>query len=378
MLVEKYRPRSVEDILGNKKAIDEMKNWIKKWRRGKALMIYGPPGCGKTLSVYLLAKYFNYEVLESTAEDVRSYKALKEMFNEAMRQQSLFFRGKIILIDEIDFLDSPKAVVELIKKSEFPVILVGSDPFKKKLYSVRRRCKILKFRKVNRHLIYSFLKTVCESEGMNYDEDALNHVAIVSNGDVRAALIDIDVLKPNIVMESVEKLGYRGQTENIFNTLRIIFSTKSIENVKIAVDNCEISTDEIFSWIKENITIEYNISETAKSYNYISKGSLFNSRIIKTQSWGLMKYFSELSFFGTALSGKSKKSFVIYQSPMSRKKTSYELDEVLRKISKKLHISKKEAFWCLKLIKMVANENKNILKEFNFTKDDINLVESCV
>ena len=76
--LEKYKPQSLNDIVGNKRNIDKMKKWIKNFNKeGKedkrrSILLSSPPSLGKTSCATLLLKHFNYDVIEFNASEVRT------------------------------------------------------------------------------------------------------------------------------------------------------------------------------------------------------------------------------------------------------------------------------------------------------------------
>jgi len=373
MLIETYAPARTKDILGNTKAIEDTRTWIKNWKHG-ALILYGPVGIGKSLAIRLIAKELKLELIESNANEVRGYKAIKETILKATAQRSLFYSGKLIVIDELDALDSTRGISELIKNTSHPVVLIAQDPYLQKLANLRKTCKLVKFIKVRYTEIEKFLEEICKKENIVYDRKALNQLAKISDGDVRAALTDLESLL-ELTQETITSLGFREKKEDIFNTLKIIFKTESIENVRIALDNSEKSPEDLFLWMSENIISEYeNLEDVAGAYDYLSKADIFRARIMKRQAMSLYKYFIEISFYGVALSKKEpSKKFVMYKFPMLYFRKD-ELDSVKEKIAQKLHISKKEAGEYIPLIKIKLEKVK---KEFGFDEDEIELVKSA-
>jgi DNA polymerase III delta prime subunit len=150
-LVEKYRPRTLSEVRGNHKAVEELRKWALNWPAEKtAALLYGKPGIGKTSSAVALANDMGWQVLELNASDKRTQGAINVTAGAASRNASLQNAQKLILLDEIDNLHGnsdrggPKAVTELVKKTREPVILTAND-----LYGVsstlRGHCKLIAF-----------------------------------------------------------------------------------------------------------------------------------------------------------------------------------------------------------------------------------------
>ncbi len=372
MLIQKYEPKSLKEILGNKMQILQIRNWLREWKKGSALILNGPPGVGKTLSVKLLAKELGCELVESYASDDRSASSIKESLLIASRQRSLFYTRKLFLIDDAECIDSAKPVIDVIKSSEFPVILITSDPYDRKFYNIRKYCKIVKFQRIRYDIISEFLQMVCEKEGIKYDKRAIGQLSKNCNGDVRAAITDLESSK-NIDINYVKELGYRNIEENVFETLKILFKATSIESLNIALENFQ---DEIVPWIAENLAEEYESpDEIAKAYNFLSKGDIFSARIIKRQSWSLQKYFFNISALGVALSKKKPYSkFTSYKPPRFRSSKVLP-DSLLSKIAGKTHVSRRRALDYIILLRNIL-ETTGAAKELGLTDEEVESILS--
>ena len=82
--VEKYRPKKIEDIVGNEEAKAPFVEWLKSKRKSKkAVLLYGPPGVGKTALVNAAAREFGFTIIEMNASDTRSEKAINAVAKPA-------------------------------------------------------------------------------------------------------------------------------------------------------------------------------------------------------------------------------------------------------------------------------------------------------
>lgn len=89
----KYAPTQIAQICGNKGQVEKLQRWLRNWpknlksgfrNRGpdengnfRVVMIYGPPGIGKTSAAHLVAKLEGYDIVESNASDTRSKKLME-------------------------------------------------------------------------------------------------------------------------------------------------------------------------------------------------------------------------------------------------------------------------------------------------------------
>ncbi len=365
MLLEKYCPASSKDVIGNKLAMAELSGFLKQWKKGQAVLLAGETGVGKSMVARLVAQELGYEAVEIGADQERKQKDMKS-FVSAAKQSGMFGKKKLFIVDELDQMESGKAVTELVEQSEHPVILIAADMYDKKLYSLRQRCKVIKFSRARWDSIAKFLQETCRKEGIGLEATQLEQIAKMSNGDVRAALIDTETLSAG--KQDIKEIGYREQPQGVFETLKIIFKTTSMENALIALNNAD-DPEELHRWIAENISAEYtDTDDAARAYDAISKADIFYSRIIKRQSWGLQKYFLELSTAGVALAKKSHyNKFINYTRPRFRPRKN---SEAMQKISRKLHTSSRKAAGYMPLLKKMS-KNKKLLEELGVTKEEM-------
>lgn len=378
-LLEKYKPRRISEILDNKKTAEEVLKFVKSYKKGKAIMIYGPPGCGKTLTVEVIAYELRYELVRLTAADFRSYQQLKRSLLQSSLQASLSYKGKILLVDELEFVFDPgmkRGLKELIKESSFPVVLISQNPYIPQLREIRQMCTLVKFNHVKWTSIRRLLERIARTEKIKYDPKALDQLARMANGDVRAALIDLGSLN-EVTMESLQTIGDRAQEQSIFETLKILFKTMDLENAALALDQAEKTPDEIFWWLEENIFREYEKPEdVAKAYHYLAFADFFKNQIMKRQSWALQKYFLDGVMFISIAKKEPYRKFIKYESPkfflQVKTQVSKMLESALEKIGEMTHTSKRRAMEYLFLVQLLIKKKK---VKFNFTLEEIEAIK---
>ncbi len=365
MLPEKYAPKTSKELIGNRLAALELTNFLKQWKRGQAALLSGEPGVGKTLAARLVASELGYEIVEIGADQERG-RGQMQIFSSASKQAGLISKKKLFLVDETDQMESTAAILQLVRESAHPVVLITNDPYDRKLYPLRQHCKMIKFQRLRHDSISKFLLDVCKKDGIDCDPRHIEQIAKMAGGDARAALIDLEAFSAG--RRSIEEMGYREQTQNIFETLKIIFKTSSLENAFIALNNAE-DGEELHRWVAENIADEYDdLEDIARAYDAISKADIFYSRIIRRQSWSLQKYFFELSAGGVALAKQRHHGrFVKYTRPQFR----YRKDsEAAKKIARKLHVSSRKLAAYRHLIQKLA-KNRKLLEELGVAREDL-------
>ncbi len=357
---EKYTPQKTSDIVGQKKSVEKFLTWFRAWKPGKkAALFHGPAGVGKTCLVEALGREKKLEIIELNASDYRTASQIKEVIGQSMRQKSLFKKGKIFLIDEIDGIagredrGGTRELIKIVKGSQYPIVLTANNPYNPKLRSLRSYCLLIPFTKVYYWALVTRLNLICQKEGLKCEKEALRQLAKRSNGDLRSAINDLESLareSKQIKLSDMEKLGEREKETNIFDALKMIFKTKTALAAKLSIQSVDKDVDEIFWWIEQNIINEYeNPVEIAKAYDMLSRADIFRNRINIRQNWKYKKYMIDLMTGGVAVSKKEMyRKFSRYQYPdkikfLGRTKLSRrEEKEKLTELSKKLHCSTKK------------------------------------
>ncbi len=389
---EKYKPGSIKEILGQGTVIREIMNWLENWKPGKAILLCGPPGTGKTLIPEVIAKERGWMLVQVNASDKRNSEAIETTLSEAVKSGSLFHRGKMILIDEVDGISSGDrggigAIVKIIKESKFPVVLTANNPYLPKLAPLRNYTKILKLSRVDPRSIEKRLKEICGKEGVNADEDVLRNLARWSSGDVRSAITDLQMLcegKKEISDKDLEVLGYRERETGIFSVLPTIFRSGNMKAAKNAMQNCDKDPDEIFWWVENNLHQEFRDPVSlAKAYDILSKADLFRQKVSEQQNWRFKLLMMDI-LSGISLAGKPPGSFVQYKSPdrflmLSRlKKKRGEASGLFEKISAYTHSSEKvvKNYYLPYLRIILSSKKKDDACGLELTEDERKLIVS--
>lgn len=220
-LYRKYRPQTFEDVVGQTHIERTLKNAIEQDKVGHAYMFCGPRGTGKTTTARLLAKALLCEkgptpapdgtceqclaIAEGNHPDVYELDAASRTGVDNVREEIIGRvqyaptrgRYKVYIIDEVHML-SPAAFNALLKTLEEPpahvvFILCTTDP-QKILETILSRCQRFDFHRISMEDIEGRLRYVCEQEGFECDDEALQIVARHARGGMRDALSTLEQL----------------------------------------------------------------------------------------------------------------------------------------------------------------------------------------
>jgi len=374
--VKKYTPRKLSDVEGQEQAIQELRKFVAGFKRGKALLLYGGSGGGKTSSVYALAHDLGYELVEINASDTRNAEQINSLLGSASKQASLFFKSKIILVDELDGITGKEdrggvqAILKLIDTSIYPIILAANEPYEQKFSGLRKKCSLVEYQTRPYTSILKFLKRICKEERVSYDEEALTMLARRAGGDMRAAINDLQSLAADdkkLTRKEVEEYGDRDRTDTIIQALMKVLKTTDVDVALGAFDNVEEDLDKIFLWMDENLPKEYTKpADLARGFDALSKADVFKGRIMRWQYYRFYVYCYNLLSAGVAVAKDDKyKSFINYK-PTSRilklwiaKQRNLKKKAIAEKIGDKTHTSKKRALQdTLPYIRPIFKKNK--------------------
>jgi len=382
-LIEKYRAISYKDIISQESAILEIQNFLKQFPKKKALILHGLPGTGKTSLALATAKENNLDLFELNSSDLRNRSKLDEVLKPAAQQQSLFKKGKIILMDEVDgvtgsdFGGIPE-LIRIIEKTAHPMILTGNDIWQSKFSKLRPKCKLIELKPLSIGTIASLLAKVCQEEKIEENPHFLKQIAIKSQGDVRAALNDLQIHSLDQTGD-VSYLQDRHQEQNIFSILQRIFQEKK-PHLDL-FDNTPLSLDEILLWIEENIPREYQNEALAKAFFALSNADKFRGRIYRQQFWRFLVYQNIFQSAGISYAKENPvKKFTKYERPkrilkiwLNNQKTAKK-KTIAQKYSKYTHCSTKRAMRDFRLIQAILKSNQEIQNKLKLSDDEIDFI----
>ncbi|MBN2367746.1 replication factor C large subunit [Candidatus Woesearchaeota archaeon] len=390
----KYQPNNSSEIQGQNKAVEQLLGFVNNFKKGQAALIYGPPGCGKTSAVHAIAKEMELEIIEVNASDARNADSIKAKIGPAISQMSLFSKGKLILVDELDGVSGNSdrgglsELSKLIDKTNFPMVMTANDPWDKKFSTLRKKSEMIEFRTLAYPSVLAIMKNIAAKEEIEFDEDALTSLARRAGGDLRGAINDLQTLAgidKKLTREDVDELSGRRQKDTMINALMRIFKTTNPDVARPALQDVDEEVDDVFLWIDENLPKEYKKAEDlAKAYDNMSKADVFRGRIRRWQHWRYLVYIYDLLTAGIALSKKEKYPGFNKYTRTTRILKIWQYNQknakkkaIAEKIAEKTHTSRKNVINdTLPFVKLMFKNNKSeaekLAEYFDLDKAEVN------
>ena len=192
-LANQLRPQQVSDFVGQEKIFNENSPLMKMIDRGVLpnLIIWGPPGTGKTSFALYLSEKLDFKFVLANAIDTGA-KKIRELGNEAHNDKVIHGKPTVLFIDEIHRLNKSQQDVLLPFTEKGDLILIGAtteNPSYELNAALLSRAKLLVFDRLSEdnlsQLLNSCLDNFKLSEKLLFNIDVKKEILEESNGDAR-------------------------------------------------------------------------------------------------------------------------------------------------------------------------------------------------
>jgi replication factor C large subunit len=194
MWTEKYRPHSLDGLVGNFEARSQIMRWLDSYAQGKRpLLIIGPPGVGKTSFVHILSAKYDYDLIELNASDSRTRDMLESRVLPILNNTSLYGKPMLLFVDEVDGIyrrqdiGGVEFLSKILREPTIPIILTANsrNPQIKELI---KNCKMIEFHSIPLDQSEKVLDHVLSKEGFRFTKSEKDLILKRSHGDIRSLL----------------------------------------------------------------------------------------------------------------------------------------------------------------------------------------------
>jgi replication factor C small subunit len=223
--VEKYRPKKIDDIVGQSEVTKRLKTYVKA-RNLPNMLFSGAPGIGKTtaalaLAMELFGEKWATNFLELNASDERGIDVVRGKIKDFARTRALEGDFKIIFLDEADALtkDAQNAMRRSMERYSNVCRFILSCNYSSKIIGpIQSRCALFRFRPLKDEAIKKRILYIAKEEGVKINDEALGILLTSSEGDLRRAInmlqssaaikmeIDIETLSAATSVVTPEKI----------------------------------------------------------------------------------------------------------------------------------------------------------------------------
>ena len=231
--IEKYRPATLNDVVGQREIVERLKNYVGA-QSLPHLLFTGTAGIGKTTSAVALAREFfgdDWQVnfRELNASDERGIDVVRNQIKQFARTAPMGKATfKILFLDEADALtnDAQSALRRTMENYAQTCRFILSCNYSSKIIDpIQSRCAIYRFKPLDREAISEELQRIAKNEGLNISESAMDAIIYVAQGDMRKAINALQgaaIINPDISEDMIYEITSTAKPDEIRELLRII------------------------------------------------------------------------------------------------------------------------------------------------------------
>lgn len=300
--IEKYRPNTINEIVGNGQVISILDNMVEK-NSLPHIILFGSSGTGKTSTVLAFAKkiygkFFRHMILELNGSDDRGINVVREQIKEFCSTNNNLYKMfnkknmyKLVILDEVDSmtLDGQFALRRIIENyTENTRFCLICNYITKITPALRSRCLAFRYEPLSNDFIMDKLYDIMDKEKVDLEDDIIDKIVLKSNGDLRKSINMLQCLT------TFSKISSNKGTD-----ITLLFNMIDNKDIEIILKELKSSNNftKKYILIKDIINSkEYNLTDIIYHIidQIIKKDKVINKKIIKELSKLELKTYNNL------------------------------------------------------------------------------------
>jgi len=237
MWIEKYRPRTLEEVVNQKETVEGLRALLKNAATMPHFLFAGPPGTGKSTVALCIARKLmgeNYRslVLELNASDERGIGVVRERikgFSQIIQNAPSGVQFGLVILDECDEMtkDAQTALRRIMETASRTCRFILICNYQSGIIEpIQSRCSVFRFRQLEESEAMSYLERICKAETIDADPKVLKRILELSEGDLRRAVNYLQVVATSakggrLDSSALEKFLPQAQSDLIHEMLKL-------------------------------------------------------------------------------------------------------------------------------------------------------------
>jgi len=230
-LYRKYRPSSLEELVGQADAVQLIREQIKNGNLSHAYLFSGPRGVGKTSLARIIATTIGcdpvFDITEIDAASHNKVDDVRELNDSVNFIASSPGKKRVFILDEVHMLSNAASNAFLKTLEEPPehviFILATTEP-ERVIETIRSRTTQIAFKRIKNADIITSLEKISKAEKINLSKDVLEYIANQSDGSLRDAI--------NLFEQTFSTFGNKATMEQLYSILGKVTTTDLLQIIE--------------------------------------------------------------------------------------------------------------------------------------------------